>query len=142
MAKSTAANRLRTSEEDKEGRRPMDTRSETGRKKAAITLRSYHVAHTKLKKIKGKPEPVNYEPAEIHNVPGPAAAIREYVLLRGIKGQSNYTFRTVELPNTEKDAGDVGYRSTHRQPRPKQADPETADEASDFEPVLARDPAE
>lgn len=83
-----------------------DPYSPTGRKKGKIYLYDWEV---KCIGTKGTVP----APARINGVPASSDAIREFMLLRGIKHAAGYRFRAFLVPGTKVDAGDSGYPSNH-----------------------------
>lgn len=83
-----------------------DPYSPTGRKKSKIYLYDWDV---KCIGTKGTMP----APARIKGVPASSDAIREFLLLRGIKHAAGYRFRAFPIHGTKKDAGDSGYASNH-----------------------------
>lgn len=89
-----------------EYRTEPDPYSPTGRKKGKIYLYDYQV---KCIGTKGTVP----APARINGVPAEPDAIREFMLLRGIKHAAGYRFRAFLVPGTKVDSGDAGYPSNH-----------------------------
>ena len=81
-----------------------DPFSPTGRKKNKIYLQDFDVKCIGKNKL---------EPARIEGVPAAPDAIREFMLLRGIKHAAGYRFRAFPVADTKRDAGDAGYASNH-----------------------------
>lgn len=97
-----------TDEDFKQRKREYDMQpdpfSPTGRKKSKIYLYDFEVKCIGKNKV---------APARINGVPAAGDAIREFMLLRGIKHASSYRFRAFPVADTKRDAGDAGYSSTH-----------------------------
>ena len=89
-----------------EYRTAPDPYSPTGRKKGKIYLHDYEV---KCIGTKGNVP----APARINGVPAEPDAIREFLLLRGIKYAAGYRFRAFQIAGTKVDAGDEGYSASH-----------------------------
>ncbi len=83
-----------------------DSYSPTGRKKSKIYLYDFEV---KCIGTKGNVP----APARIKDVPTTSHAIREFLLLRGIKHAAGYRFRAFLVADTKRDAGEKGYASNH-----------------------------
>jgi len=89
-----------------EYRTAPDPYSPTGRKKGKIYLQDWEV---KCIGTKGTVP----APARINGVPAAPDAIREFLLLRGIKHAAGFRFRAFPVANTKVDAGEAAYSAAH-----------------------------
>lgn len=105
-----AANRVRTGEEDSNGRRKPNQHSPTGMDKGKILLGDYAVT------VQHGDQRLN---RTIYAVPGPAHALREFYQATGLSSM-NCRARAVLIEGTQRDAGDAGYSAKHSQKQVRQ----------------------